>query len=491
MDKFPQEIISAILGHFDEKEDRSQIISFATISRQWQFAVERFNLRCVKVESTALSTFANLFRPSQSHRNVLVKVIHFGAVLPSYSDEACCEYETEIEKDTNSQVFSEAIHELFKVLREIKNSGGFHLDVDAWSPMDSHRRPDAERKRYFGDPNDLWEKRYQTSFLQLRDHERLPVLSNISSFSCRASRHGRYIEPASAMAMVAKMTDLEKATLVFYDEDDLSVETRQMNRYNLAKAMSACAHSVDEIIIQFLARGPEWTGKRPPNLLPPGSTVDSLNPALHKYIQRANITKKVLLMGHFVTPELFWPSPDTTSMSLPLWQNLQEMHVLMPTSAPDGGYYLVPDHSTSSDSESSEDSENSDEEDEDEDEDTDEDEESYDYGDSSSESAEEVEYVPNPERMNPLLIAMARAAQHAPSLEKMRLRVPRPYGGRYFDVWFLVKGVPSKSEEEEPSDKTRVIWQVGDWRPDEEVLRHWRNAIPSDGVMLYNVSSYY
>ena len=95
--------------------------------------------------------------------------------------------------------------------------------------------------------------------------------------------------------------------------------------------------------------------------------------------------------------------------------------------------------------------------------------------------------APNPDRMNSLLIAMARAARHAPTLEKMRLGVPSGLYPTYFDVWYIAKGVYSH-QKEEPVDHAKVVWQVGGWRPGGEVERHWRDVMSSDGAMLYDVS---
>ncbi|KAK2801610.1 hypothetical protein FQN50_007671 [Emmonsiellopsis sp. PD_5] len=508
MDRFPQEIISAILSYFDSKTDRSEITKLATISRQWQFAVERINLHRIEVKSTELSRFANLFRPSQRHRQVLVKGVYFNVVLPSYSDEACREYEAENDKETNSQVFSEAIHGLFRILHGI-GGDGIYLNLDAYSRMDSLWRPDSERKRVpYRYPPDLWGDRYRASFLQLRDPGQLPVLSNIATFSCQ--HQSRHIAPASLMAMAGKMS-LEQGRFEFWDAYFLRMKTRRKNRSNLAQAVSACTQSMDNIFIEFPdpfrdsdeesddgdEDEEEEEDSGPPNFLPPGSTVDLLNPALHKYIQQANV-RKMVLKGHLTTPELFWPSPDTTtSIPLPFWQNLREMHVFARMSAPDGGRYLIVDCGTSSDdAEPSDDNDENSDDDEDnnnddDDEDSDDSEESDDYygggGCECDSSDEELEYIPNRERMNPLLIAMARAAHHAPSLQKMRLGVyEQGLIKRYFEVWYIAKGVPSRTGQD-PADKARVMWYVGDWRPDEEVERHWRNAISSDGVMLYNI----
>lgn len=121
--------------------------------------------------------------------------------------------------------------------------------------------------------------------------------------------------------------------------------------------------------------------------------------------------------------------------------------------------------------------------------------------------------IPDPERMNPLLIAMAQAAQHAPKLERMWLIVdkkelrPRYLEKyeyidapsyldddwsmvRHFQVFYVAKGAQDH-EERAPDDKARLIWQVGDWRPDEEVERHWKDVLsPSQGTMVYNDPDY-
>ena len=247
---------------------------------------------------------------------------------------------------------------------------------------------------------------------------------------------------------------------------------------------------MDDLSIEFNPAGPD-DHVSSPNLISPGSTADSLNPALHGLM--ANVGK-LSLDRHVVTPELFWPSPsDTMSISLPLWENLREMHVLMSMSAPDGGRYLVFDRYING---KSSDEDEDDNENDDGDEGTggdegegsdDEDSDGYVYeSETSSVYHGEPTYTPVPERMNPLLVAMARAARHAPRLEKMRLGVPSGLYSTYFDVWYIAKGVYSHHADE-PVGHARVIWQVGDWRPVEEVERHWRDAMSSDGVMLYNV----
>ncbi|PGH16347.1 hypothetical protein AJ79_01889 [Helicocarpus griseus UAMH5409] len=489
MDKFPQEIVSSIVGHLK----RSDLPSYATISRQWQYAVERLILQAVRFESTELSAFEHLFRPSESHRRTLIKSVDLHVVLPTYSDAACGEYEDDCEKEANSQVFSRAIHGLFKIFEslddeDVRRAGGLELKIDAYSPMDTHRRPDHDRKREatrYGSRKDLWTERYQASFLQLKDCEHLPALSNVSELHCSESYHTRHIEPASVMALVAKLRNLKRCYLQFYDQDVLDLELRQINRYNLAKAVSACTQPVDDCRITFRSRDPGNEDSSPPNLLPSSSKVDLLNLALHEFIQQANVTT-IRIRDHIVTPELFWPSPNTTMAPItsPFWQNLRDIHVNILVSTVDGGWYFMADPSIASYAEFTEKGSDYDSE-----------------GDDSDDNTNTFRSIPDPERMNPLLIAMAHAARHAPVLERMWLSAS---GGelqpryleqedveleRIFQIHYLAKGMHDVSEEL-PDDKPTLICQVGDWKLEGEVERHWGKALSPDGVIVYNIPDY-
>ena len=165
--------------------------------------------------------------------------------------------------------------------------------------------------------------------------------------------------------MVSKMTGLEKTTLKICSRGSLPLEMRHMSRYSmslhpilcissadhrplcldLARAVSAATLtlSMDHLSIEFNPAGPDDHGSSP-NLISPGSTVDLLNPALHGLMAKVG---KLSLDRYVVTPGLFWPSPsDIMWISLPLWENLREVYVLMSMSAPDGGRYLVVDVSS-------------------------------------------------------------------------------------------------------------------------------------------------
>ncbi|PGG95947.1 hypothetical protein AJ79_09802 [Helicocarpus griseus UAMH5409] len=97
----------------------------------------------------------------------------------------------------------------------------------------------------------------------------------------------------------------------------------------------------------------------------------------------------------------------------------------------------------------------------------------------------EFRTAPNPETMNPLLIAMAQAAHHAPVLECVFLSfgseklwpkyVKNVKLVREFNVMYLARGVEDRYGDS-PKEKARFICEVQDWRLGEEVARHWKET---------------
>lgn len=84
--------------------------------------------------------------------------------------------------------------------------------------------------------------------------------------------------------------------------------------------------------------------------------------------------------------------------------------------------------------------------------------------------------LPADSKINPLLLAMARAAGHMPQLQSMSLvSKMRGADGAGFEIYYHAAGQPSHLDSE-PGDgeKARLYWAVGKWRPEEEALSIWR-----------------
>ena len=86
--------------------------------------------------------------------------------------------------------------------------------------------------------------------------------------------------------------------------------------------------------------------------------------------------------------------------------------------------------------------------------------------------------LPDDALMNPLLLAMARAAKQMPRLQTMSLTsTMRDPDGAGFEVHFFAEGEHSHFDTEIGGvECARLIWAVGKWRPREEVLSEWREG---------------
>lgn len=95
--------------------------------------------------------------------------------------------------------------------------------------------------------------------------------------------------------------------------------------------------------------------------------------------------------------------------------------------------------------------------------------------------------LPSDSKINPLLLAMARAAGHMPLLQSMSLISKiRGADGAGFEIYYHAPGQRSLLDSG-PGDgeEARLYCAVGKWRPEEEVLRIWRAGREGMKVKLF------
>jgi hypothetical protein len=274
--------------------------------------------------------------------------------------------------------------------------------------------------------------------------------------------------------------------------------------------------------------------------------MDPFSVSLHRLIQRANVSSIWLRLQHVIAPGFFW-LPDTPK-SASFWPNLKEIDLVISPATPDGDWYFMGDPNIASYAEFSgaaagehdnddsrragaEDGHNntvhsiSDSNDSDSGDTADNNHNVSrsvsDNSESDSGDAEDRDYntarrildsddsdsintvdrnvntsrnIPNPAKMNPLLLAMARAVQHAPSLQRINIYFLNDgllYQylkddaelQRQFDIYYFARGVVDRGFGW-MVDSNRLVRKVGDYRLDEEVERQWRDALGQDGEGL-------
>lgn len=223
-----------------------------------------------------------------------------------------------------------------------------------------------------------------------------------------------------------------------------------------------------------------------PNILLPSSPIDPLSVALRNLVQRTRL--RHLHVETYIAPELFWPLDGDAE--LPVWSRLETLTIFPPSYTIDGHWYFMEDPAIASHAQFVG-------------------EESADI-DPDTISAEDYDgrensfhTIPDPERVNPLLIAMARAVRHAPALRRIwflmenRTELNFKYlanrkelnAHRTFEFEYFAAGVHDYTDDI-LFDRARVIWKVGDWRPDGEVQRHWREAVGPGGLLVFKDQGY-
>lgn len=267
-----------------------------------------------------------------------------------------------------------------------------------------------------------------------------------------------------------------------------------------AQALSTIKHpSLSSFHLKFYNESPmNQSSDLHSALAPFSSSHDDLSLALHKYSQSPILIDFTLEGPIVISPTLFWPSDPPIT---PVWPSITNFHVDFNLNTPNGEWYFIRDP------------ENNDESDEDEDDD--EQEESSDDSDDDSvlsydslvpdtfNARKEARATgdlparcfrtkPDSEKINPLLVAMARAAGQMPKLERMSLTARLICAEKsYFELDYLAPGVEMLYVEKIGDvKKPRLYWHVGKWRPDEEVLRLWREGKGVEQEILVSFLEY-
>ena len=250
-----QEIIDLIVSYLQrwEHEHRNDIPgrgrallpAYATISQSWQYAIEGQTFREIAVKSTGID---DLSRIVVKHRRKLLRRLELNVILPTYTDKACAKFETEEDKQSNNQVFTRAIKDLLSLLRswhdELQMIGNgsdapiqqsLRLCIgDCYSSKDCRFRGWDKYQEdihawEFGRRHDLFQRRYESSLLQLESVEGIQEIPQISSF--HRSEGNRNIEPRSLAVIASKFPNLNSFRWRFKDNERRNPQSRQQTRF--------------------------------------------------------------------------------------------------------------------------------------------------------------------------------------------------------------------------------------------------------------------
>ncbi|ORY14651.1 hypothetical protein BCR34DRAFT_479142 [Clohesyomyces aquaticus] len=458
METLPQEIVHRIASFVERREGEDQAFyherktlpanlpPLSVVSQSWKEAIESVTFRTLHITSTDLHDLRTIVSGARREK---VRRICFTPVLPTYSDDECGRHETIGDQIANNESFSLSLKQLFNIFKGWEDDGvkgPISLDIDnPYSPMDPHKRVKS-RHEYQMDVvtrkrTDIFEERYEGSYIRLLELGRFPILNHISSMS--VSNGSRDYSPCTAAQIASRFPNLEFIAWNLKDLDDSTPDDR---RIELAEALVANPLlSVKTALVELYHETPDDQGRDNEVLLSLDSQADPLSAALRLLSQTLT---KFELEGT-IDPSLFWPPSEHDPV--PIWPSLQTYTVKFDIGTPSGKWYFARDPA-------------------------------FRFSSPSYEGHEEptpFRTMPDSEQMEPLLLSFAKAAHRMPILELASLTCPLTdpeYNHSQFEISYHAPGKPASYGDESEGDvrSRRLYYEVGDWTPSADVGRALR-----------------
>ncbi|KAH8657314.1 hypothetical protein BGZ61DRAFT_371270 [Ilyonectria robusta] len=528
MDRLPSELISRIVLHLlgDDEENLEgrrpnpwskspSIAQYASISRSWQDAVEMHTFSMVKARSNDLSLFDRAFR--RAHRRQAVSIIEYDIVLPPYSRARSWKLERPREHAENMAIFSQAVHAIFSSLHawQVDQEAIHGATGSVGRPIRLTITVDVRLEVSGLASNGLGLYRMDGHFLDFTEPcSALPEVRRVSELVTGGIV--RPLHPNAAFRMVAALSNVKNIFVHMLEPQLRREEMRREHRCALAQnisLMNSTKFSSLRTIYLTLDSAEPWNHSFTPSDCrdPTQPSKDTLSAALRLISQSLPITELTLYGPFIISSELFWPSDSLAPDAAPHWPTLQYLTVNANIVAPDGTYYYTGTEESVSESEdddpwaSSPNSGNSPRTRTNPS--TDVDAAGYNSDDSQVRDPINRDDItrsngglpPNnwrreldPERFDPLVLAMSRASCCMPALLELEFYMGMSDAQGPSGIMFYgaaeqeVPEVPGGLRKFEHIKRRRWRAYIGPkakWEPPEEVLDLWRRFVGPGGVI--------
>lgn len=358
------------------------LVPYACVSREWQLVFERLIFRQVVVRSNQVSCFGEYVN---ARRMALLRTLRFRIIIPKFHlnyPGGKCQWDNE--------AFTQSIKVLWALLKFIEDSCvnrqalklRVHLsaqpsDQDLLEFADDVSSDDF-RVGEHEEPNEFAKISDCSQFKSMRVPQDLPVIPWVDGLIWSGPDfQGRFREKIHGGALLKLASKFDGLTCF---EASLSVggDLARQFRSDLAWEMSHLSlPGLSELVLSC-----DFLHRRVANF-----SSDAFSVGVHRMIQSPNLVKVSLSGPKFhhgaaFTPELFWPQLEEVGQK-PFWPCLQSISVLIGSICPDGWPIHTTEH-----------------------------------------RIHEVESARfKMDRVNPLFMAAARAAQQMPTLLEMKVRV--------------------------------------------------------------------
>ncbi|CAG8897572.1 unnamed protein product [Penicillium egyptiacum] len=301
----------------------SRLTPCTCVCRQWQVAAERFTFADLHINSADLDDFRRILPLSNSAgRRFHLRSLYFKIILPEYSVAARGHYETQDDRDGNNKVFTQAITSLFEILSSWpKYDCYMSLQIYARSPSDWQAEPDwtirrtRQERGYAFPEEELLQRRYQDSYLQLMGKTGLPDVKCITSLDVSGCENFRNIAPGAVSKITVHLPRLQTITARLCDK--VRNDTEMCD--GLGDFPTVAASWPSSLRHLQLRYEPRYDEDYIPHSTP-GPNFRSL--ALHQMTQQL---ESVDLSETMIGPELFWPVDANNTT--PFWPNLIQITI--------------------------------------------------------------------------------------------------------------------------------------------------------------------
>ncbi|KUI66789.1 hypothetical protein VM1G_02267 [Cytospora mali] len=311
---------------------------YATVSRQWQYAVEAQSLAHIELKSTELSTFKSIF--SEPRRRAALRKLNFCVCLPSYGD-------TPGRHAANENVAKTAITSLLALLGEWDFGSMRTFQLSIKFRLDEELLYDSDGPTYqgFDMANSSAARRYTSLG---KDQACLPSVQLVSSLTLD-SCPGMVLHPTALCQLAAAFPRLEDLDIEYLDPAIKRRDMRREHRLALANGL----RGLRECLPQLKRLRIERMGAPDPRNHSFESTrlaihdqengVDPLCVAIRDLSQ--GTLAELELVNILLSPDLFRDGrnvgpgqADTT-----VWPHLQRLKITAGLLAPSGEWYYTGD----------------------------------------------------------------------------------------------------------------------------------------------------
>ncbi|KEQ64616.1 uncharacterized protein M437DRAFT_43341 [Aureobasidium melanogenum CBS 110374] len=453
MDILPLELVTRIIDIVsypdpdDERSHKARLASLALVSKQWRVIVESQTFCAIRVESTELETFDQVYGGllGTQRRSCLSDIV-LAWTPPGQCRKkwrARSRHERAAENQRNNESFTAAIRDLFTILA-------------SW-PYD------AKRDRAIA--LSIYQKGPLPESVKLLAPETIPEVKRIASFRCDEQE----IRIGSLPLVASRLPNLQTCHWEYFNSNEPlnSIRTR---RDQFARHLSLLTDSsIRQAHFTIRTYTPDNEDPETSSLLLPGHTTDHLSKSLHSFSQSENLS---VLDIHevIISPALFWPAGN--GASTPYWPNLTILRVTVNPMAADGGWYFEQNPHVTPDND---------------------DDRSSQHG-AIYNTTHRFRAWPSP-KMETLLHSMAKAVTRMPALKFFAAGSQMPWPHSIdFEFFYLTPG--EKQDLGEPEEgtifdsnditKPRLFWRVPRfWRMNESVEKLWKDTLGSEGIIEY------